>query len=86
MMMIIIIVGVIIGVGVLVTTIFLSKKDKEIYSSMIPFECGYEVIRLFLPSYSLRFFYILLIFLIFDVEIVILLSLPVGIKFINMVY
>nr|YP_009127080.1 NADH dehydrogenase subunit 3 [Acerella muscorum]AHL42962.1 NADH dehydrogenase subunit 3 [Acerella muscorum] len=55
---------------------FFSKKIQFKREKMTPFECGFEPKKMFRSSFSLRFFYILLIFLIFDVEIVIILPMP----------
>nr|YP_010535720.1 NADH dehydrogenase subunit 3 [Ornithodoros tartakovskyi]UYB78671.1 NADH dehydrogenase subunit 3 [Ornithodoros tartakovskyi]UYB78684.1 NADH dehydrogenase subunit 3 [Ornithodoros tartakovskyi] len=53
-------------------------KKKKIFSKEknSPFECGFDPFSLSRCSFSLRFFMISIIFLIFDIEIVIILPLP----------
>nr|YP_007026888.2 NADH dehydrogenase subunit 3 [Metacrangonyx panousei] len=55
---------------------FLGKKMKKERSKNSPFECGFDPFKKARTAFSIRFFLISIIFLIFDIEIVILL--PVG--------
>nr|YP_010535447.1 NADH dehydrogenase subunit 3 [Ixodes rubicundus]QLD97173.1 NADH dehydrogenase subunit 3 [Ixodes rubicundus]UYB78125.1 NADH dehydrogenase subunit 3 [Ixodes rubicundus] len=50
-----------------------SFKDKE---KLSPFECGFDPFSISRVPFSLKFFLITIIFLIFDVEIVIILPFP----------
>nr|AGH19752.1 NADH dehydrogenase subunit 3 [Rhipicephalus kohlsi] len=52
---------------------FPSKKAKEKNS---PFECGFDPFSLSRVPFSLKFFFIGIVFLIFDVEIVVILPFP----------
>uniref|UniRef100_UPI0030DFC4AF NADH dehydrogenase subunit 3 n=1 Tax=Poecilochirus mrciaki TaxID=3127720 RepID=UPI0030DFC4AF len=61
---------------VMMASFLLSKKtfmDKE---KSTPFECGFDPYLITRSPFSLRFFKIAIIFLIFDIEIVLILPLP----------
>lgn len=60
---------------VLVTLITREKSSKE-REKMTPFECGFSPIKKSRAPFSLRFFIVTLIFLIFDIEVS--LVLPIG--------
>lgn len=65
---------------------FLRKKtfiDKE---KTTPFECGFDPYLITRTPFSLRFFKIAIIFLIFDIEIVLILPLPLINRSINNIY
>nr|YP_010350338.1 NADH dehydrogenase subunit 3 [Ixodes woyliei]UOK09767.1 NADH dehydrogenase subunit 3 [Ixodes woyliei] len=61
---------------IMMTSLFISKKkfmDKE---KLSPFECGFDPMSMSRSSFSLKFFMISIIFLIFDIEIVLILPFP----------
>nr|QTF76095.1 NADH dehydrogenase subunit 3 [Rhipiphorothrips cruentatus] len=55
-------------------TLILSKK-KKYQEKLTPFECGFEVMNLIHMPFSMKFFIISIIFLIFDIEIILFLPL-----------
>nr|YP_009727452.1 NADH dehydrogenase subunit 3 [Psychomantis borneensis]QIA48587.1 NADH dehydrogenase subunit 3 [Psychomantis borneensis] len=62
---------------VMMLTNFLSKKIIEDREKNSPFECGFDPISSSRLPFSLRFFLIAIIFLIFDVEIALILPMTI---------
>nr|ASY97982.1 NADH dehydrogenase subunit 3 [Taumantis sigiana] len=62
---------------VMILTNFLSKKNIEDREKNSPFECGFDPISSSRLPFSLRFFLIGIIFLIFDVEIALILPMTI---------
>ena len=60
---------------------FISKKEKFDREKLRPFECGFTPKALPRLPLSLRFFLIALVFLIFDVELVLLFPVVVRLSF-----
>nr|CCI69309.1 NADH dehydrogenase subunit 3 [Metacrangonyx samanensis] len=56
---------------------FLGKKMKKEREKNTPFECGFNPFKKARTPFSIRFFLVAIIFLVFDIEIVVLM--PVGI-------
>ena len=74
---------IIIFIRIIFRFIFIFLSEKEVYNRnrITPFECGFSPFKKARRPFSIRFFIITLIFLVFDVEIALLL--PLGL--INMV-
>nr|ASM82845.1 NADH dehydrogenase subunit 3 [Phyllothelys shaanxiense] len=62
---------------IMMLTNFLSKKNIEDREKNSPFECGFNPISSSRLPFSLRFFLIAIIFLIFDVEIALILPMTI---------
>nr|YP_010270404.1 NADH dehydrogenase subunit 3 [Psephenothrips eriobotryae]UJY97333.1 NADH dehydrogenase subunit 3 [Psephenothrips eriobotryae] len=58
---------------------FISMKNKNDWEKMSPFECGFNLMSFPRNPFSLRFFLISIIFLIFDIEIIILIPFVLNI-------
>nr|YP_010585932.1 NADH dehydrogenase subunit 3 [Maesaipsyche stengeli]UZZ43655.1 NADH dehydrogenase subunit 3 [Maesaipsyche stengeli] len=65
-------------------SLIISKKNNFDQEKMSPFECGFDPKSLTRLPFSIQFFIITIIFLIFDVEISIILPLIFSIKLTNM--
>ena len=67
----------IIACAIILTASILSKKRFNDREKSSPFECGFDPFSNSRIPFSLRFYIIAIIFLIFDVEIAILLPIPI---------
>nr|ASY98073.1 NADH dehydrogenase subunit 3 [Brunneria borealis] len=67
----------IISLTVMIITNMLSKKNIEDREKSSPFECGFDPMSSSRIPFSLRFFLIAIIFLIFDVEIALILPMTI---------
>nr|YP_010329433.1 NADH dehydrogenase subunit 3 [Haemaphysalis kitaokai]UNO53877.1 NADH dehydrogenase subunit 3 [Haemaphysalis kitaokai] len=66
-------------IPLIIFVLFLTLKFKNLSSKekMSPFECGFDPFSFSRVPFSLKFFFIGIIFLIFDVEIIIILPYPI---------
>nr|YP_010397557.1 NADH dehydrogenase subunit 3 [Boreoheptagyia kurobebrevis]UQJ73466.1 NADH dehydrogenase subunit 3 [Boreoheptagyia kurobebrevis] len=70
---------------VMILASLLSKKALTDREKSSPFECGFDPMNSSRLPFSIRFFLIAIIFLIFDVEIALILPMIMVIKFSNMI-
>nr|UKE80577.1 NADH dehydrogenase subunit 3 [Diplatys flavicollis] len=69
---------------VMLLAVFFSKKIMSDREKLSPFECGFDPSSSSRLFFSLRFFLIAVIFLIFDVEIVLLLPLILSLSMVSL--
>nr|UQJ73635.1 NADH dehydrogenase subunit 3 [Pagastia sp. 2XL] len=74
-----------VAVVVMILASLLSKKTLTDREKCSPFECGFDPMNSSRLPFSIRFFLIAIIFLIFDVEIALILPMIMIIKFSNMI-
>nr|UPL65331.1 NADH dehydrogenase subunit 3 [Pachyphlegyas modiglianii] len=74
------------SLGVMAACAILSKKTITNKEKLSPFECGFDPITSARIPFSLQFFLIAILFLIFDIEIVIILPMICTMKMSNSIY
>jgi NADH-ubiquinone oxidoreductase chain 3 len=74
----------IISIIVIYLASLLSKKSLNDREKTSPFECGFDPINSSRLPFSIRFFLITIIFLIFDVEIALILPIIIILKISNL--
>nr|WKU84183.1 NADH dehydrogenase subunit 3 [Stipomorpha sp.] len=70
----------------MLTATLLSKKSLKDKEKNSPFECGFDPITSSRLPFSMKFFLITILFLIFDVEIALILPMILIMKYSNMIY
>nr|YP_008378745.1 NADH dehydrogenase subunit 3 [Brachycybe lecontii]AFR77042.1 NADH dehydrogenase subunit 3 [Brachycybe lecontii] len=77
---------IIISLIILMMTTILSMKSMSDREKTSPFECGFDPMNSSRTPFSIHFFMIAIIFIIFDIEIVILLPIPISLFNSNNIY
>jgi NADH-ubiquinone oxidoreductase chain 3 len=71
-----IIIASIIPLLIIVLTLVLNKKSTPNFEKRTPFECGFDPINSARIPFSIRFFILAVLFLVFDIEIALLIPIP----------
>ena len=72
-------ISLVISLGLLGGSLLIREKGQKDREKLSPFECGFDPFSKARTPFSLRFFIVIILFLIFDVEIALLLPLAVAV-------
>nr|YP_010736666.1 NADH dehydrogenase subunit 3 [Tessaromerus quadriarticulatus]WEM32419.1 NADH dehydrogenase subunit 3 [Tessaromerus quadriarticulatus] len=73
-----------ISISLMVMCTIISKKMESDHEKMSPFECGFNPMNSARTPFSIQFFMIAVLFLIFDIEITIILPVILMIKWVSL--
>lgn len=79
----VILLAIVVPIGLLILLFFVSSRTLRVRDDRTPFECGFDPKRMARVPFSLRFFLLAVIFLIFDVEVALLFPLCYSIYLSN---
>nr|AKK32524.1 NADH dehydrogenase subunit 3 [Henschiella sp. PJ-2015] len=78
--------SIMISMILMILTYFISMKKLFNQEKLSPFECGFNPLNSARIPFSLHFFMISILFLIFDIEIIIIIPMIITMKMINPLY